>query len=368
MRQEITTYLSTFKDKLNEITKYLYDCPEESFKEHKTMEYITSILSNHNYTVKKNFMDISTSFYAEFGKGHPKICFICEYDGDCKTGHIYGNNLSSSISLAAAISLSKVITKTSGSIIVIGTPGELRGGSKITMHKQGAFNDLDAILIAKPHIYNIDNSNCPAVIPLRIVFYLDSNPKYKLIDAYSIMITFLSQLTRDFGDNCNLDNFSFNNSELTLDIKAPTMEFAVQIRQKVENLAKAVGELTDLRQEVNLYNLPCNEITKSDTLNRLFAHNLKECGLINLDNINCNSAPSSLGCISKIVPCLSAYISIVETPNIDYPSEAFAKETLSTYAQDIALKTVQALAFTGLDLLEKQDLINESKTDLFKNI
>jgi len=40
MRQEITSHLSTIKDEMQTLTKYLYDNPEESFKEKKSQAYI----------------------------------------------------------------------------------------------------------------------------------------------------------------------------------------------------------------------------------------------------------------------------------------------------------------------------------------
>lgn len=274
MRQEIISYLSTIKTEINELSKFLYDNPEESFKEKKAQGYISKLLLNKNFRVVENYMDISSAFYAQSGEGHPKICFLCEYDGNVKEGHIYGNNLSTSISIAAAISLAKVISKTGGSVLIIGTPGELNGGSKITMQKQGAFEDVDAILISKPHV---------------------------------------------------------------------------------------------CEHEATLAELPCNEIKLSQTLNRLFAHNLKECGIIDLKASKCVSSGSTLGCISNTVPCINSYISIVKDKTIPYPSSEFAKETLSEYAQEVAFKTSEALAFTGLDLIEKQNLIIEAKSELISS-
>ena len=271
MRQEITSHLSTIKDEMQTLTKYLYDNPEESFKEKKSQAYIIKLLSSKGFKVLDHYMDISTAFLAQFGEGHPKICFLCEYDADPKGGHIYGNNLSTTISIASALSLAKVIPKIKGSVILMGTPGDLKGGSKITLEKQGAFEDIDAILISKPHI-------------------------------------------------CS--------------------------------------------QESTQAEIPSNELNLSQTLKRFFAHNLKECGIIEIGTSNKISLSSSFDCVSHNIPCINSYISIVKGKTIAYPSKEFAKETLSDYAQDTALKAAQALAFTGLDLIEKQDLLMEAKSEL----
>jgi len=271
MRQEIASYLSTIKKEMYDLSKFLYDNPEGSFKETKAQDYISKLLLNKGFKVSNNYMDISTAFHAKFGDGHPKICFLCDYDADIKKGHIYGNNLSTCISIASALSLAKVIPKTGGSVIVMGTPGELTGGSKKTLERQGAFEDMDVIFIAKLHTGNHD---------------------------------------------------------------------------------------------VTLPELPNHEIKLSQTLNRLFAHNLKESGIIEIETANCASLSSTLECISDTIPSINSYISIVKDKTITYPSSEFAKETLSEHAQDIALKVAEALALTGLDLIEKQDLLMESKCEL----
>lgn len=364
MRQEITSYLSTIKNEMYQLTKFLYDNPEESFKEKKAQDYITKLLLDKGFTVLKNYMDIPTAFHAQIGEGHPKICFICEYDGDIKKGHIYGNNLSTSISITAAISLAKVVSKISGSVIVIGTPGELNGGSKITMCKQGAFEDIDAILISKPHIYNIENPKCPAILPLKIVFEDNLSGNLTSMDAYIMTINLLCQLAKGFKPGCTIENFSISDKVCVISLKAPSFDTAAEIRHQIEILTNTLGELIGLNHEVTLAELPCAEIKTSQTLNRLFAHNLKECGIIELETDKCVTSGSTLGCISNTIPCVNSYISILKDKSIPYPSSEFAKETLSEYAQEIGLKAAQALAFTGLDLMEKQNLIIEAKSEL----
>src|SRR3712207_1922897 len=112
MKQEIIKHIISMENDLFNISKYLYENPEESFCEHKAHDYLINILKQNNFEIKEKFLDIPTAFMAKFGDGHPKICYICEYDCGCKKGHIVGSNLVSSMSIGAAIGLSKVIPKT----------------------------------------------------------------------------------------------------------------------------------------------------------------------------------------------------------------------------------------------------------------
>ena len=149
MRQEIITYLSTIEEDIKNISNYLYQYPEQSFCEHKAYDYIINILKNKEFEVTENILDIPTSFIAKYGEGHPKICYICQYDCPCTKGHILGTNLVSSMSIGAALCLSKVIPKTGGSVTVLGCPGEVSSGSLIAMQKQGLLSDFVGINLSQ---------------------------------------------------------------------------------------------------------------------------------------------------------------------------------------------------------------------------
>lgn len=285
MKQKIISYLSTIKNELSDISKYIYENPEESFHEYKSYNYLTKILKKHNFHVTEKYIDIPTAFSAQFGKGHPKLCFICEYDAVHDLGHIYGYNASSAICTGAALGLSEVIPLTGGSVIVIGCPGEIAGSSKITMANQGVFEDIDALLSSQPNTLSAVSTNA------------------------------------------------------------------------------SVAE-----EEFYVNGLPYTELISNNILNRLFAHNLKEMGII--DIIETENIPANLGIrnISRVIPCLHSYINITENPNIKYGTKAFASETISSFAEAQIIKASGALAITGLDLIEKPSLISEIEAEFYNKI
>lgn len=109
MNTHITSYLETYKNDLKSLNRFLYDNPEESYKEYKSCDYITSFLEKHGFEIKKNFLDIETSFFASKGSGHPKVCFLCHYDAIPNEGHITGHNLLTTTAIASSIGLGSVI-------------------------------------------------------------------------------------------------------------------------------------------------------------------------------------------------------------------------------------------------------------------
>ena len=153
MKHDVKKYLSVCENDIENICKFLYSHPEESYKEEKSSEFISEVLNKHGFKVEKNILDIKNSFYAYKGNGHPKICFLCEYDSIPNEGHITGHNMLSAISTLAGLCLGNAVDNLDyGSSIIIGCPGEYLGGTKEVMAKQGVFDDIDSVMVIHPDV------------------------------------------------------------------------------------------------------------------------------------------------------------------------------------------------------------------------
>ncbi|QGU93820.1 M20 family peptidase [Clostridium bovifaecis] len=380
MKQEIIQYLASIEEDIFNISKYLYNYPEDSFCEHKAYEYLINILKNNNFKIEENYLDIPTAFMAQYGEGHPKICYICEYDCVCKKGHILGTNLVSAMSVGAALSLSKVIPKTGGSVVVVGCPGEFSGGSKVVMSRQGAFNDMDAVLMAQPNVINANCCTSPAVLPIKITYCCNKasgcseTNAYSAFDACLFTLNSINTIVKGCSKDCSIDRISINgdldpyiltnNIESHFHIKAPTLNSAEEIKNKLIKIASGLKDLMNIDSEVSLIEVPYENFIANETLSRLFSHNLKEAGIIAIDEEIDLPYGLSLGSVSHLVPSLRYLINIVENDSIKYASEAFGKATLSPFAREQMMTAAKVLAFTGLDLIEQQILISEAKLSL----
>lgn len=377
MKQEMLTFLSTIKEDILDFTKYLYNNPEESYYEYKSYNYICSLLKGYGFKVETNYLNMPTSFYAQYGEGHPKICFICEYDALKDKGHVYGYNAKSAISTAAALALTKIIPKLGGSCIVLGCPGEIISGSKVTMVEQGTFEDLDAVLMVQPHVITSESGTSMAVLPLQIKYtenqsINDITGTYSALDACLFTFDALNMLSKGFGDNCFINGVNVNSIndtspqsvEAKFCLRAPSSNIANAIEEKIKNFINMNCSLLNVSSELHLYDMPCKELITNPTLNRLFSHNLKESGIININGIKNIYSSLNLGNVSHVVPCIHPYVSIVNDASIKYGTKQFADATITSYAQDMIMKSAAALAFTGFDLISKQSLIGEAKTEL----
>lgn len=383
MKQETIRHLSSIEEDIYNIAKYLYDYPEESFCEHKAYEYLTNILKNNDFKIGNNFLDIPTAFMAQYGEGHPKICYICEYDCVCKKGHILGTNLVSAMSIGAALALSKAIPEIGGSVVVIGCPGEFLGGSKVVMAKQGVFEDIDAVLMAQPSTINANCCSSPAVLPVKITYCCEKahgcseSNTYSAFDACLFTLNSINTIAKGYSKDCSIDRISINgdlahyilpnNIESCFHIKASNLTTAQEIKNKLVRISSTLKELMNIDSEVSLSEVPYENFIANKTLCRIFSHNLKEAGIINIsEEINLPYG-LSLGNVSHLVPSLRYLIGITEDSSTKYASEAFGEATLSPFAMEKVMNAVKVLAFTGIDLIEQQTLISESKLELHQN-
>lgn len=378
MRQEVISYLSTEKEALFNLCKFLHDNPEDSYKEYDACKYICNFLRDRDFDVREKFLDLDTAFYAKKGNGYPKICFLCEYDAiKSKGGHITGHNLLTTISITSALGLSKVIEKSGGTVILIGCPGEYLGGTKSTYVRQGIFDDIDVVLTAHPDIVTSESGTSKAIIPLKVTFkgydglsFLDFD-SFTSLDGTMLTFNVINALSKGFCKKANIHTILSQGgvtpllrpveSEGKLYIRAESTKTAKCIENKIRNLVACISDTMNLESCVELYEPPNEELLSNQVLNRLYSHNLKENGIINIGKPRDIDAGLSLGTVSHKVPCIHPYINIVDNVNIDYGTKEFADATISSFSQEQALSASYALISTALDLIESDFLLSEVK-------
>ena len=382
MKQEMISFIEKHKEDFKDLNKFLYDNPEKSYNEYNSYNYICNLLNKYNFKVEENFLDLKTSFRASKGNGGPNICFLCEYDAVPNEGHLTGHNLLTTTSIAAALALSTVIEKIGGSVVIIGCPGEYLGGTKSVMVKQGAFEEIDVVLVAHPDVVTSESGSSSAIIPLSIKYMGHSGLSflnkgtYTSLDGILLYFNILNSLLKGFPDDVEVNSILSNGgftplllpieSEAKFYIRAPEMDIARIVENKLREIAIYVSKLIRVQYSISLYEPENEELITNRTLNRLFSHNLKETGIINIDGPRDIHSGLSLGIVSKTVPCIQPFFSIIEHESIRYGTKDFAKATISDYAFKEAMKSALALAFTGYDIISKESLLAEVKSEFYK--
>jgi amidohydrolase len=129
--------------------------PEIGFEEKRSVGKLTDYLRQHNFSIETGTAGLSTAFVAKFrqNNGGPVLGVILEYDALRGTkGAFHGDQHSAQgpVGMAAAIAVAEYLvrTKSPGSVVVYGTPGEemMPPVAKTEMHKAHAFDGADIIV------------------------------------------------------------------------------------------------------------------------------------------------------------------------------------------------------------------------------
>ena len=151
------------------VSDAVWDYAELSLQEFQSAEKYCQVLTQEGFRVEKGVCHIPTAFAASFGAGRPVIGILAEYDalsglsqkggslereeavpGGC--GHGCGHNMLGAGALAAALGVKAYLeqTKTPGTVILYGCPGEEGGAAKAFMARDGLWKDLDAAITWHP--------------------------------------------------------------------------------------------------------------------------------------------------------------------------------------------------------------------------
>jgi metal-dependent amidase/aminoacylase/carboxypeptidase family protein len=248
------------------------------------------------------------------------------------------------------------------------------------MTRQGIFKDIDIVMMVHPDIKNYQSGTSKAILPMNIKFeectgftYL-SNNCYTGLDASLLLLNYLNFLLKGIKSGTSIDSSILSSShtpslkdgetEIKLYIRSDSMKECLKIENSIKQLCKCINESTNINYKTSIYELPYDELITNKTLSRLFSHNLKECGIINIDEPKNEQAGLSLGTVSNVVPCIHPYIKISDKENLAYASKEFSLEMVTPYCNDIILKSCKALALTALNIIENKDLLSTIKSEL----
>jgi amidohydrolase len=129
--------------------------PEIGFEETRSVQLLSEYLRKHDFDVQMGAAGLKTAFVARYTKsgGAPNLGIIVEYDALRGTkGAFHGDQHSTQgpIGIAAAIAVAEYLTrtKTPGTVVVFGAPGEemMPPNAKTVMYDAGVFTGMDVLV------------------------------------------------------------------------------------------------------------------------------------------------------------------------------------------------------------------------------
>lgn len=363
--------------------------PELAFKEHIAHDTICDFLEIHGFAVTRHAYGLQTSFESKVGKGGRLVNFNAEYDA-LPSGHACGHNLIAIASITAFTTLSHALEKFKipGRLQLLGTPAEESGAGKALLIKNGAFDGVDASLMCHSFAKRADiefdgfaNLLCSATQKIHITFngkaaHSGVNPwnGVNAMDAFVLLYNNASLLRQQIQpderlhgilvDSPKVVNIVPDLTKSTWCVRSDTLNSLKTLVQRLRNCAQAAAIATGCTIDIS-EDEPYADMVVSKALSEAYIANAKKFGL----DIGFEAkipAGTDQGNVSYVVPSIH---SLFPLPNAkaDIHHPGYVEAAGSDLAHDLAVRTGQLLALTALDLLQNDELYNNSYSDWSKD-
>ena len=377
MKARIYNEGQLIKERLAEISDYIYNNPELGNEEYKAVEALTTFLKEHDFKIEAPIADMATAFKATFDSGKPgmTIGYLCEYDALPKIGHGCGHNMIGAMSAGAGVVLSKVLHEIGGKVIVYGTPAEETNGGKVILAEAGVFDELDATMIVHPDGETRASGSSSALYPIRFIYkgktaHAASCPEKGINALNSVIQLFngIDALRQHVTPDVKMHgiitkggvaaNIVPDEAIADFYFRASTKERVTEVIEKVKKFAEGAALMTGATLEMERYELPYDDLNTNETLSEIFNSNLRELGITDIKEAKATGGSSDIGNVSYVAPTIHPYIGITDCPMVGHSVE-MANATTTSKAHDRLLIAALAMAYTGHDVIVKNESLRK---------
>ncbi len=160
-------------DALLAVSHDIHAHPELAFEEVHACQVLTDALKANDIECDTGVFTLPTAFDAHLKTqgGGPTVAVLAEYDALPGIGHACGHNLIATAALGATLALKSIETQLPGTVRMIGTPAEERGGGKEVMARAGAFEGVDAAMMIHPAGFNMATMPSICVAEVEVIYH-----------------------------------------------------------------------------------------------------------------------------------------------------------------------------------------------------
>ncbi|KAF5023414.1 hypothetical protein F66182_4514 [Fusarium sp. NRRL 66182] len=401
LHSRISKSIAHHEQDLAAICKQIHENPECNYQEFKAHDNICHLMQRLGYSVNRHAHGIDTSFEVEFGKGGKLIVFNAEYDALPGLGHACGHNLIATSSIAAFIAAAETIRDghLSGRVRLLGTPAEEGGGGKVHLIKAGAYEGVDACLMAHPtgrlspqdsqNIDGVSAARSSARRQMRVSFtgksahagnapWNGKNALDAVVSSY-VNISLLRQqipttsrihgVIRNGGSEPNVIPES---TDLEYYLRAAGRDEIKDLSHKVQACFEAGAMATGCRVECSCQSdQDYMELRPNTSISTEFTKHMQAFGRDYIDDADQPpmGASTDMGNVTYLVPGIHPMFSIgTEDPMIQPHTSEFAAAAGTRAALDSALDCGKGLAATACEMLLRPELLAKAKDEFKRDV
>ncbi|MDR3138514.1 MAG: M20 family metallopeptidase [Treponema sp.] len=377
--------VENLRDEILGLSRNIHENPELAFKEYKSAGFIKALLQKHGFTLEDKIGGLDTAFKGTFpgGKAGPTVALLAEYDALPEVGHGCGHNLISAVSLGAAIALSKNMKEIGGTLALIGTPAEERGGGKIILLEKGAFEGINYALMTHPSTTNMVNRGGLATTGVHLAFKgraaHSASPEnginalqaliqtLNLLDAVRVQMPLKATTNAIITDGGTASNIIPEYARCEISVRAATIADLKKVLDMIKKIVSSVESLTGAEADYST-TLIYAERYSNLSIDRVFKKHLESLGeTVQYPDPAAKVGSSDIGNVSLVMPAIHAYFKITDN-RVNAHSKDFAAAAITDYAHEMTLKAAKALACTAYEIFTDGSLRGEIKKEFDEKV
>ncbi|KAF2089524.1 hypothetical protein K490DRAFT_72274 [Saccharata proteae CBS 121410] len=391
--EAISDYIDAQAEKLWPINIKIHDNPELGYEEKIAHETLTSFLRTRDgWKVTPSAYGLATAFTAVYdsGKKGAVVSFNAEMDALPEIGHACGHNLIATASLAGALATGEIMRNYDlpGKVVLFGTPAEEGGGGKIRLLEAGAYADhkVDINLISHPGITpDCALMRTAAYTRFKVEYFgraahaaaspwLGINALDALITAYNALSVLRQQtmpgdiIQGHITDGGLAPNIIHAYAAGVFVVRADTRARLAELKARTDACfhaaAVATGATLTMTPEGSY-----DDHVPNRALGRSYRHYFNRLGgIIKMPDVDemdgRTNASTDQGNVSYAMPSLSAGFWIRPGEQGNGPhSPDFANASGTREAFALSLRVGKGLAATAVDVLMREELLEEVKRE-----
>jgi amidohydrolase len=395
---------STLHDRLEELIAHdgaemvalmtdLAEHPEVAFEEHRSARAIADALAAHGVEAQVGVHGLDTAVRAEVvGAGGdapdaPTLAILAEYDALPGVGHGCGHNVIAVMGLGAFLALAALATEdpsaVPGRVVLLGTPAEEGHTGKEYMAREGAFEGLDAAVMAHPYGYDLADQTWLGRRTLTVEFHghtahASAQPYMgrNALDAASLMyqgIGLMRQQTpptdrihaviREGGERASVVP---DHAKLDLYVRSQRPETLKDLSRRVEDVARGAALMAGVGVTIGWDEHPPSlPVRTNEALTGRWVEAQRRRGRDPLPHGVVSpslAASTDFGNVSYRIPGIHPVIRIAP-PEVALHTREFASWAVSEDARAAAADGAYGLAATVLDALHDPALAAASREE-----
>lgn len=384
--QKFLQLVEAHSAELDNLSMEVWKNPELAFKEFTACKLQCELLRKWGFEVTENYCGFETAYRCEYGSGSPAFAITSEYDALPGIGHGCGHNLICGASLGAFIALTEYMkaNNISGKVVLLGTPAEESGSSKVKIVDSGALDGVDAAMMVHASWRTCLDTGCLSIKRFDAVFkgkaaHASGSPHLGInaLDAVNLTFAGVNAWRQQLPESSRIHgivtegglkpNITPDRAGCCFFVRADNPEWQDKMNNRFLDIIKGAALMTGCEYEITKVSSGTKARKPNSLMNQVWMENIAELGSPVDLSFGPGRGSSDFGNVSQAVPAIHPYIGISEDhTEIAGHSAALCAAAGKPYALSQMHKASAAMATVGLKVLTDADYREKLKIEFNK--